>query len=140
MEKTITKSPKQTKKLASDFAKKIKAGNNLALEGDLGSGKTTFIQGLAKALGVKEQITSPSFVLVKEFETSKKGVKLIHIDLYRLQKLDDIIKQGLKEYFGSKNITVVEWAKIAKDILPKNTIQIKFKHISDKKRQITIDK
>ena len=89
----------QTKKLANDIAKKLKGGEVLALSGDLGAGKTTFTQYLAKALGVKGNVNSPTFVLMKIYETKKKPIRhLVHLDVYRLNSGDDLITLGLDEY------------------------------------------
>ena len=131
-----TNSSLETKKLAQDFAKRLKGGEILALSGDLGSGKPTFVQGLAKGLGVKERITSPTFVILNLHQASK-GRTLAHFDLYRLNNEADLEGIGATDYLGKENIiSVVEWAEKGKKILPKNTIWIKFKHIDENKRKI----
>ena len=143
VEQIISKSVAETQKIAADLAKKLSSGEILALSGDLGGGKTTFVQGLAKGLGIKEQITSPTFVLIKEFKISRsyklEAKNLIHIDLYRLKKIDKIFKKEIQEYFKPENITVIEWAEKIKDSLPKNTKWIKFNFISENKRRIKYD-
>jgi len=109
----------QTKKLANDIAKKLKGGEVLALSGDLGAGKTTFTQYLAKALGVKGNVNSPTFVLMKIYETKKKPIRhLVHLDVYRLNSGDDLITLGLDEYLGKgDSVVVIEWAeKIEKEL------------------------
>lgn len=143
----ISKSEKDTLKLAREFATKLKGGEVLALVGELGAGKTVFIKGLAKGLGVKNIITSPTFVLMKVYTAQKhkntkaqKQIKeLIHIDAYRLsggQAFEDI---GALEYFGDENcIVAIEWADRVKDILPKSAIKIKFKILKDNQREILI--
>jgi tRNA threonylcarbamoyladenosine biosynthesis protein TsaE len=136
----ITNSSEETKKLARNFAKKLKGGEIIALFGDLGSGKTTFVQGLAKGLGVKERITSPTFVILN-LHKAKKGLQLAHFDLYRLNNEAELEGIGATDYLGKKNIiSVIEWPEKAKKLLPKNTIWITFEHIDENKRKITFKK
>ena len=140
--KIISKSTAETQKIAADLAKNLKGGDFLALTGDLGGGKTTFVQGLAKGLGIKKQITSPSFVLIKEYSVNRKQLtvnNLIHIDLYRLKKIDPIFKKEIQEYFKPENIVVIEWAEKMKDILPKNTKWFKFDFIDENTRKIIFE-
>ncbi len=141
----ISKSTEQTQKIAADLASNLKGGQILALTGDLGGGKTTFVQGLAKGFRIKKQITSPSFVLVKEYRISKQltvnskqqiANKLIHIDLYRLKKIDEVLQKEISEYFKPENICVIEWAEKIKDALPKNTQWIKFDFVDENRRKI----
>ena len=119
----------------------------MALEGELGSGKTVFTKGIAIGLGIKEQITSPTFVIVKQYQISnikyykygKSPLFLVHIDCYRINNPDDAESIGLKEYFESKdNITIIEWAENIKSILPKVTKYIKLEHLRKDQRKITI--
>lgn len=134
-----TKSSNETQKLAVDFAKRLKGGEVLGLKGDLGSGKTTFVQGLAKGLGVKERIMSPTFVILNLHQAGK-GLELAHFDLYRLNNEADLEGIGATDYLGKKNIiSVIEWAEKAKKILPKNTIWINFEHIDENRRKITFE-
>jgi len=141
-----TNSAVQTKKIAGILAKellKTKMKKNalvLALSGDLGSGKTTFVQGLAKGFNIKEKIKSPTFLIIKNYKLKTKNHKLfIHIDAYRLKKAKDILGLGWREMADdSKSIIVIEWAKHIAKILPKNHIDINFKHISENKRKITL--
>jgi len=135
----ITTSPLQTKKIARELAKKIINNKNkkafiIGLEGDLGSGKTTFIQGLAKELGIKQKITSPTFVIFKKY------LNFYHIDCYRLNNSQDLIELGFKEMLNnSKNIIAIEWASKVKKILPQNTLWLKFEHKGEDKREIIIN-
>jgi len=143
--KIISATIRQTGRLAEGLVKKILKLDNkravvVALVGDLGAGKTTFVQGFAKALGVKEKITSPTFVIQKKFKIQNSKFKiLIHIDAYRIDDSQEILDLGWEELLdNSKNIVLVEWAEKIKKILPKNTIWIKFGHISETERQIEI--
>jgi len=137
----ISKSAEQTQKIAANFAKNLKDGGILALTGDLGGGKTTFVQGLAQGLGVKKQITSPSFVLIKEYPLRVNGKSqiansLVHIDLYRLKKVDKILEREILEYFTPENICIIEWAEKIKNALPKTTQWIEFDFIDENTRKI----
>jgi len=132
----ITKSKAETQGIAQDFTKKLKGGEIIALFGDLGSGKTTFTQGLAKGLGVKERVTSPTFVILN-LHQANKGLTLAHFDLYRLNSESDLEGIGATDYLGKKNIiSVIEWPEKAKKLLPKSTMWVKFEHIDENKRRI----
>ena len=131
----ITKSPSQTQKLASDFAKKLKGGEVIVLTGELGAGKTEFVKGLARGLGIKQSISSPSFVLMREYTIRVQGLGvrvLVHIDCYRIKTVKEIEELGLNEIFQDKNtVTVIEWGEKIKKILPKKRIEIYFKYLDD---------
>lgn len=151
MEKTIiTKSAQETKKLAANLAcqifhcPKLSLGQGagvIGLIGDLGSGKTTFTQGFAKGLGVKGNISSPTFVLEKIYELSGKNHRhLIHIDAYRIEKPKELIELGFKNLIrDSRNIILIEWADKIKKILPKNCVKIFFSHKGKETREIRIN-
>ena len=134
-------SPKETQKIASDLAKKIiktKKGAVIALEGELGAGKTTFIQGFAKALGIRSKIKSPTFVLMKKYKVSNQA-NLYHLDCYRIGDYKELRIPELKEIFEmSHDIVLVEWAERIKKALPKKHIKIHIDHINKNQRKITI--
>ena len=136
----ISKSPEQTKKIAAQIVQKLQPGDILALSGDLGGGKTTFVQGIARALKIKQNITSPTFVLLKSYRIFKQKFKnLIHIDLYRLKNLKETEALGLSDFLGkANNICVVEWAEKIKRLLPPKTIWLEFDFIDQNTRQIKI--
>jgi len=127
--KINTKSEKETYLLGKKIAKKLKGGEVLALAGNLGAGKTIFTKGLAAGLGVKQIITSPTFVIMKVYKikNQKSAIKnFIHIDCYRVGDPDSIEAIGALEYFGQKEtVVLIEWAEKIKHILPKKTIKIK---------------
>ncbi len=133
-----TASPQETLKFAEQFAKTLNAGDVLALFGDLGAGKTVFVKGLAKGLGVKAKVSSPTFVFLKIYKGKKLTVN--HIDLYRGEKLSDFKNLGLDEIFGNGDITVIEWAQRLENNLPKKRIDIFIEKINEKTRKITITK
>ena len=135
MEQYLTNSEEATKNLAKKLAKKLKGV--IALIGELGSGKTTFVQGFAKGLGIKEKIISPTFVLIRQHKIPDTSKTLYHIDLYRLENFMEL---GLPEILSnSDNIVLIEWAEKAKNLLPKNTTFINFRTLSANKREIIID-
>ena len=112
----------------------------VALEGDLGSGKTTFIQGLATGLGIKENILSPTFVIQKDFSLALKNYKsLYHIDAYRLKNPKELLELGFKDLIRNpENLIVIEWADKVKKILPKEILKIEFTNLEKNKRKIII--
>ncbi|MFA4937210.1 MAG: tRNA (adenosine(37)-N6)-threonylcarbamoyltransferase complex ATPase subunit type 1 TsaE [Patescibacteria group bacterium] len=139
MKKYFTTSPKQTKSIGKKVAATLRGGETLALIGDLGSGKTTFVKGLARGLSVKNNITSPTFVLFKVYKANKGKIKqLVHADCYRV-KGQEILKVGLVEYLHQPDtIVVIEWADKLKKF-PKQTIKIFFAYEKTaKERLITI--
>lgn len=115
--KIITNSPEETVKLGRKLGRHLKAGDVLGLIGELGSGKTTLVRGIASGLGVagREAVASPSFVLIREYSGK---IPLFHFDLYRLDKIKDIEYLGVDEYLFDKGVCVVEWAEKMKMLLP----------------------
>jgi len=125
-----------THKLARHLLKQLPAKAVLALHGDLGGGKTCFVQGLAAALEIDRPVTSPTFTLVHEYRGSRP---LVHVDLYRIRGPEDALMLGLEEYFESEGITAVEWAERALDLFPPDTVHLYFETIGDEHtRRITI--
>jgi len=134
-----TTSSSQTKKFAGLLASTIVSQKRtpsknaliIALAGDLGAGKTTFVQGFLRGLGIKKKITSPTFILIKNYSITQLSnyQNVYHLDCYRIKKASELSKIGLKEILECpQNIILIEWAEKIKRILPKNTIWIKFKH------------
>lgn len=119
----ISNSDKETKKIAKDLAKTLKGGEVVGLVGNLGAGKTTFTQGLAKALGVTNTVTSPTFVLMKVYPVNHQSIKqLCHIDAYRITSYEDLVAIGAIDYLEASDcITVIEWADRVSLLLPKNS-------------------
>ncbi len=148
MKNFITKNKKETEKLGKKIGEEIlrKKPKNKAfvitLEGDLGGGKTTFVKGLAKGLGIKEKVLSPTFILVKKFEISKRASNFshfFHIDCYRIEKPKEILGLGFKEITKKPtNIVAIEWANKIERIIPKKSLQIKFEFLGKNKRKILI--
>ena len=137
--KLLTTSALQTKKAGEAAARGIlkmrpgKRARVLGLVGDLGGGKTTFLQGFAKGLGIKEKILSPTFIIVRRIRN------FYHIDCYRIKKPKEILDLGFgKILFDPKNIVAVEWADKIRKIIPKETVWINFEFIDNKTRKIVI--
>ena len=134
MIKYISHSQDETRLFASDLIKKIPLGSVVALTGDLGAGKTTFVQGVASALGIKDKVVSPTFNIMKLY---LGDVSLIHIDAYRLENMDHNI--GLDEYIGyEKGYTFIEWPMYIPELLPEKYIEINITNIGDNNREIVV--
>lgn len=122
-------------KLGKKLSKKLRSGDLLFLEGDLGAGKTTLMKGIAKGLGVKENIASPTFALMNIYPTKKKGLSLVHIDTYRLEKERELIDMGAEDYVGKKDfITAVEWPEKISGFLQgrgERVLKIKIRHLDE---------
>lgn len=137
MAQYLTNSEQETKKLAQKFAKIFQTGV-IALIGELGAGKTTFVQGFAQGLGIKEKIISPTFVLIRQHKVPQTEKILYHIDLYRIEGDKNIKQLGLEEILlNPRNIVLIEWAEKIANLLPKNTTLIKIKKTKDA-RLITV--
>ena len=136
MEK-ISNSLNDTKNLAFEFEKTLKGGEVVTLSGDLGAGKTTFTQSLAKAMGIDEPITSPTFTLMNQYQGKK--LKLYHFDMYRIEDIDEILETGLTEFFGNKDaVCVIEWAENIKQLLPQNVIKIEIEKLGENSRKFIL--
>ena len=131
----FTCSPEETKLIGKRFAKKLVKGDVVALRGDLGSGKTTFVQGMLDSYGIRKFAKSASFVLVNEY--SLKNRQLTHMDLYRLDGRA-INRLGIEEYLSSSGITVIEWADKIKQGVLCPAYDVRFKWLGGQKRKITI--
>lgn len=138
MKSFLSKSDEQTKRYANSFAKQGKC-RVIGLTGELGAGKTTFVQGFAKGLGIKDKIVSPTFVLIRQHKVPNSKKMLFHIDLYRLENMDNIKHLGIEEILDDpSNIVLIEWAEKIKSMLPKLTWWISFKCLSQEERLITL--
>ena len=139
-------SVKQTQKIAGNLAKKIikiglqRRAKIFALEGELGAGKTTFVKGFANALSIKAHVTSPTFVLLKNYKLQTTNYKLLfHIDAYRLRNHRDLIPLGIKEIMADpRNIILIEWSDRVKKILPGKYVKVHIDHIDGNTRKIEI--
>jgi tRNA threonylcarbamoyladenosine biosynthesis protein TsaE len=139
MKEYIAKSQAETEKIAKELVQKLQGGEVLALVGNLGAGKTVFVKGLAKSLGIEDNITSPTFVLMKIYQTQHEKIKrLVHVDCYRLEKNEDLAEIGLADYLNDpENIVVIEWADRVVN-LPKDAININIDYIEDQTRRVRV--
>jgi len=135
--KIITNSEKETFAFAKSLAPKARGGEVYALSGNLGAGKTVFVRGFAAGLGIKRNVNSPTFVLMKIYPVKKhKTIKhLCHIDAYRLKSARDLTAIGALDYFSKKDaVCFIEWPENVKKILPKTTNTIKIQYFKDKRK------
>lgn len=136
--KLSSSSAVNTRKFAQNFGGKIKKGKVIAFYGNLGAGKTQFVQGLAKGLGINKRIISPTFVILRSYEGKK--LNLHHVDLYRLSSEKEIIDQGITQLFEDpKNIVAIEWAEKIEKLLPKDAVKVHLNYLGDNNREIIID-
>ena len=117
----ISESPDETKQIAAEIAKELEAGDVLCMYGDLGAGKTAFVQGLAKGLGIEGHITSPTFTIVIEYYGR---LPLYHFDVYRIADPDEMYEIGYDEYVYGDGICVIEWPQLIDEILPQRRYNI----------------
>lgn len=140
--KIVTRSSNETKKLGQQIGCGLSGGEIFFLTGQLGAGKTCFVKGIAKGLDVRETITSPTFTLIQKLNIKRKKSQvkyLIHIDLYRLKKHDEIIQLGLEEFFTPQHIVCIEWAEKLKGIFPDiQATSVEFTYNKENEREITI--
>jgi tRNA threonylcarbamoyladenosine biosynthesis protein TsaE len=133
--KITTYSEDETMELAQNIESEKFQNMIICLEGDLGSGKTMFAKAFASALGITDNITSPTFTIIKEYDGAE--MKLFHMDVYRLSDIKQDI--GISEYFNKKGVCIIEWADLIEDILPKNRLDIRIKIIDEYTRQFIIE-
>ena len=132
--KFISNEPQQTLDFAKKLAERLLPGDVIALEGDLGAGKTTFTKGLAQGLQIKRTVNSPTFTIIKEYQ----GIMpLYHMDVYRVE--DSFEDLGFDEYFEGNGVTVVEWAHLIKEQLPENLLTIYLYHGDEQTRELVLE-
>jgi tRNA threonylcarbamoyladenosine biosynthesis protein TsaE len=140
--KFITKNAKQTQELGKLLSAEIKEGKILALQGELGAGKTNFAQGLLAGLGAKGPYTSPTFVIMKYYKIKAKNrnlkiLNVYHVDAYRINS-KDVLNLGWEEIMADKkNVIIIEWADRIKKVIPSRALWIKFEWIAESERKIT---
>jgi len=127
-------STEQTRKLGMKLGKLAAPGDIILLVGKLGAGKTCLTQGIARGMGIKEYTTSPTFVLVREYPGK---LPLYHIDLYRLDRIEEVAQLGLDDYIYGKGVCVVEWAEKGLSVLPDEHLLIEIQTVSSTKRKFS---
>ncbi|WP_397428559.1 tRNA (adenosine(37)-N6)-threonylcarbamoyltransferase complex ATPase subunit type 1 TsaE [Proteiniclasticum sp.] len=133
----FTESVEETMNLGRKLGTVIEKGSTLCLTGDLGTGKTHFAKGFAKGLGIKDNITSPTFTIVNEYDEGR--LPFYHFDVYRVNDIDEILQVGFEEYVYGQGVTLIEWADMIEAILPEELIHVKIEKTENPdERKITI--
>lgn len=129
-------SVKETIEFGRKFAEKLKDGDVVCLEGDLGAGKTHFVKGIASGFGIdQEKVNSPTFTLINEYYGE---IPIFHFDCYRLKTIQEALEIGIEEYLYGEGVSVIEWPSKIKEIIPEYAIQIEIKHEGTSERGILI--
>jgi len=132
-----TISPEETEAAGAGLGATLKSGDVVALIGELGAGKTVFVQGLARALGVGTAATSPTFVLVNEY---RGRVPVHHVDAYRTTSLAELMDLGIEEMMDGDGITVIEWAERVEPLLPARAVRVRIAGVGDEPRTIVVER
>ncbi len=132
----VTASPEETERLGGWLAGLLVPGDVVALDGEIGAGKTCFIRGLARGLGVPRIVSSPTFVLVNQYSGR---LPLFHLDAYRTESLTELLDIGFDEYVHGPGVTVIEWAARLEPLLPAGTIRVHIAGLGDEPRTIDIE-
>ena len=132
----ITHSVQETRDAGAKLAERLHPGDVVVLEGDLGAGKSELTRGIARGLGVRETVTSPSFTILNVYESGR--VPLYHFDWYRLESADELYEMGLDEYLGGDGIAVVEWPGRCPEAVPENALRIRLEQAGENERKIEI--
>ena len=122
----IIRNESETEKFGIGLAGKLDPGAVIALEGDLGTGKTTLTKSIARGLGIDDVITSPTFNIVKEYRSGR--LPLYHFDVYRIGDVDEMYEIGYEEYFYGDGVCIIEWADLIEDIIPDDAIRIRIEY------------
>jgi tRNA threonylcarbamoyladenosine biosynthesis protein TsaE len=131
---TISHSAAETMGFGRQLASELRDGDVIALTGDLGAGKTCLVKGIAAGLGVTQEVTSPTFTLIHEYRGGR--LPLVHVDLYRLDKVAEAVNIGIEDYLAGPGVTVIEWAERAEPLLPANTQRIRMSIVDENTRNI----
>jgi len=130
----ISSSEAETQKIGRDFGKCLERGMVVALVGDLGAGKTQFVKGVASSKDVDPaMVSSPTFTIAHEYDGS---LPIHHLDLYRLEGVEEVRRSGVHDYLGGDGICLVEWPERAESLLPDHTILVRLQHLGGDRRQI----
>lgn len=129
-------SVQETHALGARLGNIVQAGDVIALQGDLGAGKTNFVQGLARGLGIAEDVNSPTFILANEYYSGR--LPLFHIDAYRVADVAEAEGFGLDDYLNGDGVTVIEWAERVRDALPRDVLWIEFEYVDESTRALHV--
>ena len=128
----ISKSREETLAFAESYAKTLRGGDVVLLDGDMGAGKTVFTKGVAKGLGIEEEVTSPTYAYMNDYDG-----RLFHYDCYRIESVEQAERLGLGDYFDMGGICIVEWAQNIAPLLPRVVKRVTIKKINENEREIT---
>ena len=134
MRKIITKMREETEAFACEYAKTLRAGDVVLLDGDMGAGKTVFSKGVAKGLGIQEEVTSPTYAYMNDYDG-----RLFHYDCYRIESVEQAENLGLADYFDMGGICLIEWAQNIAPLLPRKVKRVTIRKISENEREIECD-
>ena len=130
----ISKSREETLSFAESYAKALRGGDVVLLDGEMGAGKTVFTKGLAKGLGIEEEVTSPTYAYMNDYDG-----RLFHYDCYRIESVEQAERLGLADYFDMGGICVIEWSQNIAPLLPRKTKRVTIKKLSENEREITCE-
>ena len=131
MHSFLSKSREQTEEFGFQFAKTLRAGDVVLLDGDMGAGKTVFAKGVARGLGIEEEVTSPTYAYMNDYDG-----RLFHYDCYRIETPEQAERLGLTDYFDMGGICLIEWAQNIAPLLPKVVKRVQIKKINENEREI----
>ena len=134
MKTIITKTREETESFATEYAKTLRAGDVVLLDGDMGAGKTVFSKGVAKGLGIEEEVTSPTYAYMNDYDG-----RLFHYDCYRIESVEQAENLGLADYFDMGGICLIEWSQNIAPLLPKKNKRVVIKKLSENEREITYE-
>lgn len=127
----ISRSREQTQAFATEYAKSLKGGDIVLLDGDMGAGKTVFAKGVAQGLGVQEEVTSPTYAYMNDYDG-----RLFHYDCYRIESVEQAERLGLADYFDMGGVCLIEWSQNIAPLLPNGCKRVIIKKISENEREI----
>ena len=122
---------------AREFIQNIGEHKVFAFYGKMGAGKTTFVKAICEELGVEDVITSPTFAIVNEYETSPKPQSIFHFDFYRIKRLEEVYDMGYEDYFYSGALCFIEWPELIEDLLPEDAVKVTITENADGTRSVT---
>ena len=135
----ITHSESETEALGAEFARKLAPGAVAAMYGELGCGKTAFVRGMARGLGLDCLVNSPTFTIVNEYETAGAAMSLFHFDMYRLSSADELYDIGWEDYLARGGVCAVEWSENVEGAFEGDEYIVRFRKLSDTDREITVE-
>lgn len=135
----VSHSTEQTRRVGERLGRLLQPGHIVCLQGDLGAGKTCLAQGIGRGLGIESAITSPTFILVNEYQAPGATHKLYHVDLYRVETVTEAHGIGLEDIFYGDDICVIEWAERVSEMLPADRLWITLRYVDDTKRALQFE-